>query len=245
VTGLNGLIDNAVPLVGLFLQLAVVLCSLYRKQFRRYLTLNIYMIISATVGCGLYVCMQRFGVTSQEYFYAYYTSDLLLCVAMYSVVIHLYGHTLGATSAKPYIRGGAGLLLVLTCLFSYLAVRHSEGTLTARFVSELEQNLSFVGVVLTYLLWAAIMKRRETRTRLVQLVLALGIYFSAIAATYAVHGLFPQTDGSVLWMWAPPLIGLWVPAASSYAFLSVSDEARLSMSRFATPAPSQMAVSAQ
>ncbi len=231
-----GFFDYAVPLVGFLLQLFVVVCTIYRREFLRYLPLNIYMLISATVGCGLYACMERFGVTSQQYFYAYYTSDLLLCVAMYSVVIHLYRHTLGDTNIKRYIRGGAVLLLVLTCLFSFLVARHTEGKLTARFASELEQNLNFVGVVLTYMLWAAILKRRETRARLVQLVLALGIYFSAIAAAYAVRGLFPQMDGSTLWMWAPPLIGLWVPLASCYAFLSVPDEARLLMSRVAVSA---------
>jgi hypothetical protein len=191
------------------------------------------MLCSATVGCGLYVCMERFGVTSQQYFYAYYTSDLLLCVAMYSVVIHLYRHTLGDTSFKPYIRGGAVLLLALTALFSYLVVRRSEGTLTARFASELEQNLNFVGVVLTYLLWAAILKRRETRARLVQLVLTLGIYFSAIAAAYALRSMFPASIGNGIWLWAPPLIGLWVPLASCYAFLKVPNEARLMMSSVA------------
>jgi hypothetical protein len=234
---MTGFFDYVVPLVGLLLQLSVVVCSLLRKEFLRYLPLNIYMLCSATVGCGLYVCMERFGVTSQQYFYAYYTSDLLLCVAMYSVVIHLYRHTLGDTSFKPYIRGGAFLLLVLTCLFSYLVVRHSEGKLTARFASELEQNLNFVGVILTYMLWAAILKRRETRARLVQLVLTLGIYFSAIAAAYAMRGLFPQSVGSGIWLWAPPLIGLWVPLASCYAFLSVPNEARLMMSHVSMSQP--------
>jgi hypothetical protein len=242
---MTGFFDYGVPLVGFLLQLSVVFCAIYRKEFLRYLPLNIYMLISASVSCGLYVCMQRFGVTSQEYFYAYYTADLLLCVAMYSVVIHLYRHTLDDTNVERYIRGGAVLLLALTCLFSYLTVRHSEGKLTARFASELEQNLNFVGVVLTYMLWGAIMKRRETRTRLVQLVLAVGIYFSAIAATYAVRGLFPQMEGSNLWLWAPPVIGLWIPAASCYAFLSVQNEARITMSHMAVPAQVSAQVSAQ
>jgi hypothetical protein len=228
---MTGYIDNILLLLGCLLQLSVVVCSLYRREFLRYLPLNIYMLASATVGWGLFMCMDRYGVNSNQYFYAYYTSDLLLCVAMYSVVIHLYRHTLGDTSLKPYIRGGAFLLLVLTALFSYLVVRRTEGTLTARFAAELEQNLNFVGVVLTYMLWAAILKRRETRARLVQLVLSLGIYFSAIAVAYAVRGLFPQLDGHGLWRWAPPLISLWVPLAFFYAFLKVPNEARMMMSR--------------
>jgi hypothetical protein len=240
-----GFFDYGVPLIGLLLQATVVVCSLFRREFLRYLPLNIYMLCLAITDGGLYLLIQRYGVTSHQYFYAYYTADLLLCVAMYSVVIHLYRHTLGDTSFKPYLRGGAVLLLTLTCLFSYLVVRRSQGTLTARFASELEQNLNFVGVVLTYLLFAAIMKRRETPTRLVQLVLTVGIYFSAIAATYAVRSLYPQIEGSNMWMWAPPLIGLWVPAASCYAFLTVSNEAKLPMSRLASAVPSRIAMSAQ
>jgi hypothetical protein len=239
---MTGFIDNVVPFLGCLLQLSVVVCSLYRREFFRYLFLNIYMLASASVCWGLFYCMEKFGVGSQQYFYAYYTSDLLLCVAMYSVVIHLYWQTLGDTNAKRYIRGGAILLLGLTCLFSFLVVRRSEGTLTGRFVAELEQNLNFVGVVLTYMLWGAILKRRETRARLVQLVLTLGIYFSAIAAAYAMHGLFPQIDNNSLWRWAPPLISLWVPLASCYAFVSVRDEARVLMSSVAIPtaeAPAQ------
>jgi len=233
---MTGFIDNVIPFLGCLLQLSVVVCSLYRREFLRYFFLNVYMLASASVCWGLFYCMEKFGIRSQQYFYAYYTSDLLLCVAMYSVVIHLYWHALGDTNAKRYIRGGAILLLGLTCLFSFLVVRRSEGTLTARFVAELEQNLNFVGVVLTYMLWGAILKRRETRARLVQLVLTLGIYFSAIAAAYAVRGLFPQIDNNGLWRWAPPLISLWVPLASCYAFVKVRDEARVLMSSVAISA---------
>jgi len=48
-------------------------------------------------------------------------------------------------------------------------------------VVELSQNLYFIGVLLTYLLWGAMMKMRENRTRLMQLVLTMGVYFSAFA----------------------------------------------------------------
>jgi hypothetical protein len=70
------------------------------------------------------------------------------------------------------------------------------------------------------------MKLRETRTRLIQLVLALGIYFSATAGTYALRNLFPHLEVSVLHV-IFPILGVWLPAAWSYTFLRVSDEARL------------------
>ena len=62
--------------------------------------------------------------------------------------------------------------------------------LVTHFVLELSQNLYFVGLVLTYVLWAAILKLRETRTRLIQLVLSLGVYFSLFAANFAMRNLY-------------------------------------------------------
>ena len=76
------------------------------------------------------------------------------------------------------------LLLAGTALISYYMVASSSDRLVTKFVMELSQNLYFVGVVLTYVLWGAMMKLRENRTRLMQLVLSMGVYFSAFAGSY-------------------------------------------------------------
>jgi hypothetical protein len=93
---------------------------------------------------------------------------------------------------------------------------------------ELSQNLYFVGVVLTYVLWGAVVKLRETRTRLVQLVLALGIYFSASAAAYALRNMFPSL---AVTHFIPPLAGTFLPLAWAYTFWKVSETARLAPGR--------------
>jgi hypothetical protein len=103
--------------------------------------------------------------------------------------------------------------------------------LLTHFVVELSQNLYFVGLVLTYILWGAILKLRETRTQLVQLVLSLGLYFSVFAASYALGNLYPQAN---------PLLNVLVPAFSlilpfawGYAFWRLPVDARLAPSRLA------------
>jgi hypothetical protein len=98
------------------------------------------------------------------------------------------------------------------------------------FFFELSQNLYFVGLVLTYVLWGAILKLRETRTQLIQLVLSLGIYFSAFAATFALGNMFPnlQSLGYVL-----PVFGCLLPLAWAYAFLRLSHDARMATARLA------------
>jgi hypothetical protein len=144
--------------------------------------------------------------------------------------MELYQHVFREMNVSRYIRGAAALLLIATAFFSYAVVRQNKDHLTSHFVVELGQNLYFVGVVLTYLLWGAILKLRETRTRLIQLVLALGVYFSATAGTYALRNLFPGLQEAVL-RWVPPLIGTWLPLAWAYTFSKIPEDARLATAR--------------
>jgi hypothetical protein len=95
------------------------------------------------------------------------------------------------------------------------------------FSYELSQNLYFVGLVLTYVLWGAILKLRETRTQLIQLVLSLGIYFSAFAATYALQNMYPSFRlGYVV-----PVFGCLLPLAWAYAFWRLAPDARMAPAR--------------
>jgi hypothetical protein len=99
---------------------------------------------------------------------------------------------------------------------------------TAAFSYELSQNLYFVGLVLTYVLWGAILKLRETRTQLIQLVLSLGLYFSAFAATYALRNMYPNFGvlGYVV-----PVFGCLLPSAWAYAFWRLAPDARMATAR--------------
>jgi hypothetical protein len=158
-------------------------------------------------------------------------------IVMFFVIIEFYQRVLVEMNVSRYLRGGAAILLALTALFSYLVVHQNKDHMTVRFAVEMEQNLNFVGVVLIYLLWGAVLKLRETRTRLVQLVLALGIYFSATAGTWALRNLFPSLWSNGL-RWLPAIIATWLPAAWLYTFIKVPEDARLATARVA---PARMA----
>lgn len=212
---------------GLLLEAAIVGSALYRREFLRYLPLNLYMLLCIIGNLGVYLCGQEYGVNSRQYHFSYYFSDILLAVLMYWVVAELFGRVLSGTSAARFVRGAAGILLGATVLFAFIASHQSGDRFTSAFASELEQDLNFVGVVLVYALWGVVIKRRETRVRLVQLVLALGVYFSGVAGTYALFNLFPNLESSAL-LWLPTVIGLWLPLAWTYTFFRVPEGARLS-----------------
>jgi hypothetical protein len=203
----------------------VVLCALTHRNFARYLALNLYMLALAVENAALFVIFRKYGFASIEYRYAFYYFDCLMMVLMFFAIMQLYHHVFRELGVSRHIHRAAILLLVGTACFSYIVVQRNVDHLTSRFVVELTQDLYFVGLVLTYLLWGAVLKLRETRARLVQLILALGIYFSATSAMAALRNMFPGTHAVASIML--PVIGTFLPVAWAYTFTKVPEDARL------------------
>jgi hypothetical protein len=177
-----------------------------------------------------YQVMSHYGMGSSEYAYTYYYSDALLTIGLYFALLNLYSLVFDEMKVERYLRFGAVFLLGGTAWFSYAVVEQSSHRLFSHFAYELSQNLYFVGLVLTYALWGAIVKMRETRARLIQLVLALGVYFSSFAANYALQNLYSK---ATVLRFVTPLLGCILPAAWAYCFLRVSEETRLAPARLA------------
>jgi hypothetical protein len=223
------------------LEVSVVVCSIAKGSFRRYLSLNVYMLAATFVNLARFKILFTYGFRSSEYGYFYYYSDLLLTIGLYCALIGLYSYVFEEMGAEQYVRLGALLLLLGTAGFSFAIVQQSSSRLMGHFVLdsrvmghlvlEASQNLYFVGLVLTYVLWGAMLKLRETRTRLIQLVLALGLYFSVFAASYALRNL--SSGLSDIWPYLIPISGCLLPLAWAYAFWRIPEEARIVPSRLA------------
>jgi hypothetical protein len=194
------------------------------------------MLLSLLVSLLRYQALSHFGLRSSEYKYFYFYSDAVLTIFLFLALITLYLYVFDEMKVEKYLRLVAVLLLAGTALFSYgvvqqsSAVQQSSNRMLTGFFFELSQNLYFVGLVLTYVLWGAILKLRETRTQLIQLVLSLGIYFSAFAATFALGNMFPnlQSLGYVL-----PIFGCLLPLAWAFAFFRFSPDDRMVPARLA------------
>jgi len=210
---------------------AVVGCSVRKKVFRRYFFLNLYMLSSVCVSVGRFRILMQYGWGSLEYRYFYFYSEALLVISLYFGLISLYSRVFEELHVERYLRLGAVLLLAGTAWFSYAVVNQSSARMLTHFVFELSQNLYFVGLVLTYALWGVILKLRETRALLVQVVLSLGVYFSAYAASYAISNLRPELFFKMSYLF--PVIGCLLPLAWAYAIWKVPEEARLAPARLA------------
>jgi len=215
---------SAIWYFGIALEVAFVVCSVWRRSFFRYFFLNLYFLATLASGVVRYFFLARFGQHSDQYRFAYFYTDVLLTLALYVALISLYTRIFAELEIGKYVRLTAVLLLAGTALFSYAVVAQSSERLATTFAYELSQNLYFVGLVLTYILWGAILKLRETRTRLVQFVLALGIYFSAYAASYALVNLAAKY--SVVFFLGP-IVGCLLPLAWTATMWRHSEESRL------------------
>lgn len=209
----------------------VVVCAVKRGAFRRYLPLNLWMLLELFSGISRLYVLCSYGFQSSTYVYFYYYSEALTTIGLYFALASLYALVLEELKVESYVRLGAVLLLLGTAFFSYLIVRQSNHLLATHLVVEVSQNLYFVGLVLTYVLWGAILKMGETRTRLIQFVLSLGVLFSLFAANYALRNLYPD----LRWLWSslPQLFDCFLPMAWCYTFWRVPENARLAPARLA------------
>ena len=226
-----GPVDWVIWFLATLFEASVVVCSIQKKAFRRYFFLNLYMLFSVLVSVGQLRLLMRYGRSSLEYRYFYFYSEALLVISLYFALISLYSRVFQELQLERYVRLGAILLLAGTAWFSYAVVNQSSSRMLTHFVFELSQNLYFVGLVLTYALWGVILKLRETRALVVQLVLSLGVYFSAYAASYAISNLRPSLYSYVYLLL--PLMGCLLPLAWAYAIWRVPEEARLAPARLA------------
>jgi hypothetical protein len=223
-----GPLDYALWIVTALLQAAVVVCAIRAKAFFKFFPISFYMLAASLFTVARYFILREYGYTSTQYFYFYFYSDALLTICLFFALMGLFAHVFSEMGAKAYVRIGSLVVLGLTCAVSLWMVRQSQDRMVSHFVAELSQNLYFVGAVLTYLLWAALKKVHETRTRLIQLSLGLGVYFSAQAASYALAVLYPD---SPVWKYGSYAMGLWLPIAWGYTFLRVPETARMSPAR--------------
>ncbi|HWY09086.1 MAG TPA: hypothetical protein VNY24_19645 [Candidatus Acidoferrales bacterium] len=218
----------AIWIVGMGAGVYFVSCSLIRGAFFRYFFLNLYVILSLFADLGRQGVLRFYGVDSSQYMYAYYYTDCLLTVTLFVAVTSLASRVFAELNLSRYVRFVAVLLLLGTAGFTYAVVAQSTELLATRFAVELSQNLYFVGLVLTYLLWGAVLKLQETRTRLVQMVLSLGLYFSAYAGSYALLNLAPQYEVA---KYLAPLLGCFLPISWALTIMRYSEDARLTPAR--------------
>lgn len=223
--------DYLLLFADLLIEAVAVVLLIKSKALSKYFTFVFYLCASIATGIGRYAVLAAAG-PSNAYIYFYYFSDVLLTICLYLVLMNLYSLIFAEMKAGKLVRVTAMVLLIATAAVSYHTMASSSHKLLTSFSIELSQNLYFVGVVLSYLLWATMVKLRENRTRLMQLALSMGVYFSAFAGSFALGNMYPK---STVWHYVCHLMVVWLPISWAYTFMKVSEEARTATARVIAP----------
>ena len=217
-----GTYELSIAGLSVLLTLGGVVVCVWTKSFFRYLLLNFYLLSNLTFTLGCYYVYAVHGYDSLQYYYFYYLGDAVPNVVGYLLIGSFFDRLLRKSVFHKYVRPTLAIFFVFIIGISVLFISSSVDRLYSRFMIEFQQNLYFVGVLLTFLLWTSVNYLQVRSRRFTLLVSGLGIYFAAHAANYAVRFLFPSL--SALTLVVPPLaynfmVGLWL-----YTFLRVPEE---------------------
>lgn len=216
-----GIYEVIVEMLSVVIALGIVGLCLRYGWFTRYLSLNSWLLAVVVFTSGCYYVRTVYGYTSPEYFYFYYTGDAVATIALYLLIGSFFDRLLRESVFHKYVRPTLAFFFLMVVGVSGLFVSRSMDNLYSRFGIELQQNMFFVGLLLTFLLWISMSYLRAESRRFVLLVSGLGIYFSAHAVSYALQFLFSGLKE--IWLLVPPLaytlmVSLWL-----YTFLRVPE----------------------
>ena len=217
--------DLIVAGLSVFLSLGTVVVCLKYGRFLRYIFLNLYLLVSASHTVGSLYIIKQYGYDSLTYFYFYYTWDAVGSIIGYVLVASFFDQMFRLSAFRPYVRPTLALfflgILVVTGVF--VSRNLGQPYFYSRFANEFQQNMFFVGVLLTFLLWISMTYVRSESRRFVLLVSGLGIYFSAHAVNYALQFLLKSDAATAVLTKVPPIaytvmVSLWL-----YTFLRVPE----------------------
>lgn len=201
---------------GCALELCLFVYILTRGHARQLWDVALYLGASLGVNAARACVLYRYGFSSREYSYCYWTTDFLLVFAAFIIVGSFFRR---ASSRHPEMWRHLRLLLttvfVLVAAVSFFSLSNPKEQVYTLFIVEFSQNLYFASLVLTTLLYLMIVKIEVPDDRLGLLVCGLGIEFAGPAAglalTYLTRGadiahvvgvyLFPLCDIGMILTW--------------------------------------------
>ena len=218
---------NSLQYVGYALELALLVLLLSPKRLRRFPALCAY--VAALFGLdalGRSWVLERYptnpatGAPSTVYFYFYYLSDFVLALGLFLLVCTFFRRACrDHEKVWDFIRPILSLILLMVTIVSAVALRTNFHQFFGRYVFEFNQDLYFVCLVLTTVLYL-MLQRFKAGSDLNLLACGLGVQLAGPAAGSALASLTYATghvgSGMVLKYLSPicfvTMMGIWIYA---------------------------------
>jgi hypothetical protein len=172
-----------------------------RGRWRGLAPIGAYMLVSVGVGIARELTFLHYGPLSRKYAICYWLTDFLIVLSVFLLICYFFRRASlgGAPHLWPHIRLLLLTVFVLTGAASYFIVASHHATFFPYFVLEFQQDLYFVCLVLTTMLYLLVVQFDSGDEQLGLLVAGLGIEYAGFAASLA---LFHVTGGGSLYQTA-------------------------------------------
>lgn len=198
----GALISYLVSYAGFILEAGLLVYLLAGRHAKRFWELAFYLAISLGVGVARTYTLHIYGFGSSQYGNCYFTTDLLLVLAAFVLVVSFFRRACSRNQEMwQFVRMLLAAVIVAIAVISYFSLASHRDNFFSFYIIEFSQNLYFASLVLTTLLYLMTLKMEIADDRLSMIVSGLGIEFAGPAASLALifltHGAQISRDAGV------------------------------------------------
>src|SRR5271157_938090 len=211
------LADLTLWLLTTFVEGFVVYLFLIQGLLRKFLFLNVYLLLSAVIGVARYAVYSHFGFVPDGVTYFYFSSEALLTIFLFLSICELSLVLVGTRIQRRRIMLWSLGAFVLASLLSFSVAASGGPGVTTRFLIELSQQIFYVCCIAVVLLWAWKLRNDPADRIAARFANVLAAYFSLFLLIYGASQLTPH---------APSLDCLyqmgfaWLPLGCGFAIVS-------------------------
>jgi hypothetical protein len=209
--------DLTLWLLTTFVQSFVVYLFSIQGLLRKFLFLNIYLLLSAVSGVARYVAYSHFGFASDGYIYFYYSSEALLTIFLFLSICELSLVLVGTKILRRRVMLWSLGAFVLTSLLSFSVASSGDSGVVTRFLFELSEQIFYVCCIAVVLLWAWNLRNDPADRMAARFANVLAVYLSLFFLIYAASRLTPHASS----LDCLHLMGFaWLPLGCGFVIVS-------------------------
>lgn len=184
---LDYLAGHGLQFGGYAIELGLVMLLLSQGRWKRLRGPLLYTAaLFGLDGLARPAILDYYGIRSLQYRYAYWTTDLLLALGAFLLIVAFFRRACERRmDLWPFLRRLLASVFLLSCLVSGLSLLRNHSYLTTPVPAAFEQNLYFACLVLNTLLYVMMQHIKSPDEELGLLVCGLGIQFAGPAANFA------------------------------------------------------------
>jgi len=186
-------LSSVLPITVDLLQLTLI-AFLLKGPFKRYPILFLYCVVLISADVLLGWAFFGAGTGSPLYRNIYWTSEVLIDLLLFLMVITLTREVMKENPLWPVVERMLSIIVVAAVMLPFVLF---HPFFTQRWFRHTSQLLSFSGALMNLFLWTGIIGKRDRDPQLLSVSAGLGVAVTGVAITY---GILQFTSANFRWL---------------------------------------------